>query len=76
MALSKASLKSRIVTELTAQGFNLASPYSYATKMAEAIANAVVDEITTNAVTSTTGVTGVGAPGGPLPITAQPGVVT
>ena len=49
MALSKASLKSRIETEMTAQGFNITNPFCEASKMAEAIANAIVDEIITNA---------------------------
>ena len=49
MALSKASLKSRIETEMTAQGFNITNPFCEASKMAEAIANAIIDEITTNA---------------------------
>lgn len=42
------------------------------------IAGKIVAHITTNAVVNvaTTGVTGSGAPGGPLPITAQPGVGT
>jgi len=50
MALSKSSLKNRIETEMTAQGFNLTNPYCEASKMAEALANAIIDEITTNAV--------------------------
>lgn len=75
MALSKSGLKTRITSELTALGFNLTNA-PYTEKMAEAIANAVIDEITTNAVVLTTGVTGTGSPGGPLPITAQPGVIT
>lgn len=75
MALSKSGLKTRITLELTALGFNLTNA-PYTEKMAEAIANAVIDEITTNAVVLTTGATGSGPPGGPLPITAQPGVIT
>ena len=77
MALDKTSLKTRITTELTSQGFNLTNA-PMTEKMAEAIANAVIDEITINAVVNTTvtGVTGAGAPGGPLPITAQPGIGT
>jgi hypothetical protein len=52
MALSKSGLKTRITTELTAQGFDLGNA-PMAEKMAEAIANAVIDEITTNAVVNT-----------------------
>lgn len=49
MALSKTGLKSRIVTELGAQGFTTTGDHAFAAKMAEAIANAVVDEIQANA---------------------------
>ncbi|MEZ9745671.1 hypothetical protein AB4320_13405 [Vibrio splendidus] len=44
MAISKASLKQKIETELKAKGFVLDGEI-----MAEAIANAVVDEINQNA---------------------------
>lgn len=50
MALSKSSLKSKIVSELNAQGFVTEGEYAMAQKMAEAIANAVVDEIQANAI--------------------------
>lgn len=75
MAMDAAILKTAIETELTAQGFSLANA-PYVSKLADAIATAVVNHIVTNAVVNTTvtGVTGVGPPGGPLPITAQPGV--
>ncbi|WP_281223562.1 hypothetical protein [Photobacterium sanguinicancri] len=49
MALSKASLKQKLETELKAQGFVLDGEFAMAGKMAEAIANAMVDEITNNA---------------------------
>ncbi|ADT87621.1 hypothetical protein [Vibrio furnissii] len=49
MALSKASLKEKLENELKAQGFVLDGEFAMAGKMAEAIANAVVDEITQNA---------------------------
>jgi ribosomal protein S8 len=49
MALSKSSLKERIVTELQSQGFITSGTHASAQKMAEAIANAVVDEIQANA---------------------------
>ncbi|MBF9002087.1 hypothetical protein [Vibrio nitrifigilis] len=49
MALSKSSLKSKIVSELNAQGFVTEGEHAMAQKMAEAIANAVVDEIQANA---------------------------
>lgn len=49
MALSKTSLKNRIETELIAEGFVLTGPHAWAVKYARAIANAIVDEIQTNA---------------------------
>ncbi|EHH2490358.1 hypothetical protein J7X65_000996 [Vibrio parahaemolyticus] len=49
MAMSKASLKAKLETELQAQGFVLTGEFAMAGKMAEAIANAVYDEITQNA---------------------------
>jgi len=52
MALSKSSLISRIETEMTAQGFNITDTNCVATQLATAIANAIIDEITTNAVCS------------------------
>ena len=55
MAISKASLKQKIETELKAQGFVLDGEFAMAGKMAEAIANAVVDEITQNAQVEVTG---------------------
>lgn len=64
MALSKSQLKTRIVTELQAQGFDTNNQYSWAQKMAQAIANAVVDEIAANSelvpVTTDTGTAGAG----------------
>ncbi|MCF7482460.1 hypothetical protein L3V31_12035 [Vibrio sp. J1-1] len=49
MAMSKASLKAKLESELQAQGFVLTGEFAMAGKMAEAIANAVYDEITQNA---------------------------
>lgn len=49
MALTKPSLKQKLETELKAQGFVLGGEFAMAGKFAEAIANAVVDEITQNA---------------------------
>lgn len=46
--MSKASLKQKLETELQAQGFVLAGEFAMVGKMAEAIANAVYDEITQN----------------------------
>lgn len=56
MALDKASLKNRIINELQAQGFNTNSKgrdnINWIDKFAQAIANAVIDEIQQNAETS------------------------
>lgn len=49
MALSKSSLEDKIITELEAQGFITEGEHAMAGKMAQAIANAVVDEIQANA---------------------------
>lgn len=49
MALSKGQLKSRIVSEMQAQGATASGEYSWVNRMAEAIANAVVDEVQSNA---------------------------
>lgn len=49
MAMSKASLKEKLENELQAQGFVLTGEFAMAGKMAEAIANAVYDEIKENA---------------------------
>ncbi len=53
MALSKASLKSRILTELNGQGFDIVANGrdggDWVQRLAVAIANAVVDEIQQNA---------------------------
>ncbi|MGL4193176.1 MAG: hypothetical protein ACRCRU_11575 [Vibrio sp.] len=49
MALSKSSLKDKIISELESQGFVTSGQHAMAQKMAQAIANAVVDEITANA---------------------------
>lgn len=49
MALDKAGLKTRIVTEMVALGADTSSAHSWVEKFAEAIANAVIDEITANA---------------------------
>ncbi|UTT84327.1 hypothetical protein LZI70_11655 [Vibrio pelagius] len=55
MAISKRSLKQKIETELKAKGFVLDGEFAMAGMMAEAIANAVVDEITQNAEVQVTG---------------------
>lgn len=53
MALSKGSLKGKILSELSGQGFDVSSNGRQADdwiqKFAQAVANAVVDEITENA---------------------------
>lgn len=54
MALNKDSLKSKIITELEAKGFVTKGEFAQVGNMAEAIANAVVDEMTQNAVVEVT----------------------
>lgn len=49
MALSKSQLKQRIISELESKGFVTSGEFAMAGLMAEAIANAVVDEIQSNA---------------------------
>lgn len=50
MALSKDALKNKIIKEMNAQGMITEGPFAKAGNLAEAIANAVVDEITANAL--------------------------
>ncbi len=54
MALSKLSLKDRIITELQGQGFTTTGDHAKADELATAIANAVVDEIQANAKANVT----------------------
>lgn len=49
MALSKTQLKSRIVAEMEAAGASASGEHSWVERFAEALANAVVDEIQSNA---------------------------
>lgn len=49
MALSASSLKSKITANLKAQGFEVDAEHCMMNQMAQAIAEAFVDEITTNA---------------------------
>ena len=46
--LDKSSLKAKIETELQAQGIKIDGEHAWASKLATAIANAVVNEITAN----------------------------
>ena len=55
MALSKSQLKGRIVSEMQAQGATASGEHSWVNRMAEAIANAVVDEVQANADVPVTG---------------------
>ena len=49
MALDRGMLKSRIESGLTSRGFVVNGVHAWAGKLAEAVANAVVDEIQENA---------------------------
>ena len=77
MALSGDVLGQAIVTALASYQTGL-STAEKAQQLAtwKLVATAIVTHITTSGVVTTTGVTGTGTPGGPLPITAQPGVIT
>jgi len=55
MALSKSSLKGRVESELVAVGFDISNEHCASSKMAQAIANAVIDEITSNGQVVVTG---------------------
>jgi hypothetical protein len=55
MALSKAQLKNRIISEMQSQGATATGEHSWVNRMAEAIANAVVDEVQANATVPVTG---------------------
>ncbi|MGP5308100.1 hypothetical protein [Vreelandella alkaliphila] len=55
MALSKIQLKNRIISEMQTQGATATGEHSWVTRLAEALANAVVDEIQSNAEVSVTG---------------------
>ena len=68
MALSKSSLKSRIVAAMEAQGFVVNDERVPVTKLADAIAGAVVDEIQQNASVLPTAFI-IGTPTGPGTIT-------
>jgi hypothetical protein len=63
MALSKGQLKNRIVSEMVAQGATASGEHSWVNRMAEAIANAVVDEIQSNAEVPVTGGSSAGTYG-------------
>ena len=49
MAINKSSLKSRVVKEMNSRGFVTDGEFAKGADLAEAIANAIVDEITENA---------------------------
>ena len=55
MALSKSALRSRIISEMKAQGATETGEFSWVNRLAEAIANAVVDEVQSNAEVPVTG---------------------
>ena len=61
MALSKSSLKSRIVQEMEAMGATASGEHSWVEKLAEALANAVVDEVQQNAQVTLSGGSSAGS---------------
>lgn len=54
MALSPQSLKGKIVAEMINKGFVVEGEFARSAELAEAIANAVIEEITTNALVNVT----------------------
>lgn len=77
MALSKSSLSAKIKAAIEAE-FDINAEFGddILQKFSDAVADAVVDEITSNAVVTSTGATGTGPFGGPLPIASLPGTVS
>lgn len=61
MALSDSSLKTKIISELQAKGFDTGNEFAKTQQMAEAIAKAIVDEITSNAEVTVTGGSSAGS---------------
>ena len=79
MALNAAAWKTAIIFSMESAGSLAGLTQAEKDSIEDAwdiICQAHVNHITSNAVTLTTGVTGTGSPGGPLPIVTQPGVVT
>jgi len=48
MALDASRLKTTILSKMTEQGFDVTNSFSFANKLAEALADAVVEEFTIN----------------------------
>jgi hypothetical protein len=61
MALSKSALKGRIISEFEAQGAVASGDHSWVDEFAEALANAIVDEIQANAKAVITGGSSAGS---------------
>lgn len=79
MALNAAAWKTSIIFSLESAGSLTGLTQAEKDSIEDAwdiICQAHVNHIKNNAVTSTTGATGTGSPGGPLPITAQPGTIS
>ena len=55
MALSKSELKARIIAEMETLGAQASGAHSWVSRMAEALANAVIDEVQANAQVEVTG---------------------
>jgi hypothetical protein len=77
MALAVPTIASAIESAFVAQYGPPIDPLEFG-KFKTALANALFQVLTVQATiaVTTTGVTGVGTPGGPLPILAQPGTGT
>jgi hypothetical protein len=75
MALVKATVSTAIQSAMAAE-FGAPADADKMKKFGDALADALITILTSQMTVTTTGVTAVGTPGGPLPIVAQPGTVT
>ena len=77
MALDGDRLGVAIATAITAAkpADGAAMSSSELESMCKTIAGEIIDEFTNNGQVSTSGATGSGPAGGPLPITSQPGTI-
>lgn len=74
MALSKSTIQSTITDALNAQ-YGQPEDAAEQAKFSAAMADAIFKILTVQAAVTVNGVTTTGAPGGPLPIVNQPGVI-
>ncbi len=75
MPLAVPAMQATIKSAMDAQYGPPADPAEQA-KFTAALAQALFDILTTQALVTSNGATAVGTPGGPLPIAALPGLIT